>query len=156
MIQRRIELIGLLLLFLSLGATAAGLGGLIGAATSQLGVNEQQASGGMGALLGAAKQNLGGDKYGELLSMVPSLSGLAGSAATTATGSSGGGLLGAAASALGGGSGLGQAAQLAETFQGLGLSPDMVGRFAQVALDYVQGEGGAQAMELLKSGLDFL
>jgi hypothetical protein len=108
------------------------LGGLLGAATGQLGVSEEQASGGMGALLGTAKENMGGSKYGELLSMVPGLAGLAGDA-----GGSAGGLMGAASSALGGGSGLGQAAQLTDTFKGLGLSPDMVGKFAEVALDYL-------------------
>lgn len=143
----------MLLIFLAspLASQAVDPGGLLGAATSQLGVSEKQASGGMGALLAAAKGNMGENKYGELLSMAPSLGGLAGDA-----GGSSSGLMGAAASALGGGSGLGQAAQLMDTFKGLGLSPDMAGRFAEIALDYVQGEGGTQAMELLKSGLSFL
>ncbi len=153
MVQSWIErlLLSLVLLVACSAVVAMDVGGLLGATTSQLGVTSEQASGGMGALLGAAKSNMGGDKYGELLSMAPGFKGLAGTG-----GESSGGLMGSAASMLGSDSSLGQAAQLADTFDSLGLSSDMIGEFAKVALDYAQSEGGAKAMELLKSGLSFL
>jgi hypothetical protein len=141
------------LLFLPLHLLAADTVGLVSALTSQLGVSQEQASGGIGALLGSANSNMGDDKYSSLLSMVPSLTGLASDAAGSSSSS---GLLGAASSMLGGAGGsMDQAAQLMETFKGLGLDSDMLGKFTQIALDYVQGEGGVKAMELLQGALQF-
>lgn len=141
------------LLFSPLQLLAADTGGLVSALTSQLGVTQDQASGGIGALLGSAKSNMGDDKYSNLLSMAPSLTGLA---TDTGDASSSSGLLGAASSMLGGAGGsMDQAAQLMETFTGLGLDSDMLGKFTQIALDYVKGEGGVQAMELLQGALQF-
>ncbi len=135
----------------------ADLGGLVGALTSQLGVSQEQASGGIGALLGSAKGQMGDSKYGDLLSKAPSLNGLATDTASSSDsgGSSWGGYMNQASSLLGGGETMSQMTKLAETFDGLGLGPDMVGKYSKVALDYVQGEGGTGAMDLLKSGLSF-
>jgi hypothetical protein len=44
-------------------------------------------------------------------------------------------------------------ANLADSFSKLGLAPDMVNQFVPVILDFVQSEGGQQAMTLLKSAL---
>jgi len=130
--------------------------GLLGMLTNQLGVTEQQASGGIGALMGVAKQNLPGSDYTQLLGGAPDLSTLAGAAAPVAASGSGGlgGLFGSAGSLLGGqNQSLGQLAQITQSFSQLGLSPDMVGKFAKVALDYVQGSGGTALMKLLAGAL---
>jgi hypothetical protein len=65
-----------------------------------------------------------------------------------------GGLTGKASSLLGGSAGSvkGMTA-LADSFSKLGLSPDMVNQFVPVILDFVQSEGGQQAMTLLKNSL---
>ena len=44
-------------------------------------------------------------------------------------------------------------AALTDSFSSLGLSPDMVGKYTDIILDYVQSEGGQQAMTLLKNAL---
>jgi len=129
---------------------------LLGMLTGQLGVTEQQAGGGIGALMNVAKQNLSGSDYTQLLGGAPDLGALAGIAAPAPAPSTGGlgGLFGSASSLLGGQSqGLGQLAQLTQAFSQLGLSPDMVGKFAKVALNYVQGSGGTALMQLLAGAL---
>jgi hypothetical protein len=147
----------LVLAALILLPAAASANALIDMATSQLGVTQPQAEGGMGALLSSARGNMGGDQYGELLSMVPDLGGLAEMAPAVggSTGSGLGSLAGAAGSMLGGstGSSLGSLAGLTQAFDGLGLSPDMVGQFSSFLLDYVQNEGGSKAFDLLKGAL---
>jgi hypothetical protein len=130
--------------------------GLIDLATSSLGVTQPQAAGGMGALLSNAKSTMGGSQYSELLSMVPSLAGLADAAPSiTNSGSSLGGLVSGAGSLLGGSSGssMGSLGQLTEAFASLGLSPDMMGQFSNLLLNYVQKEGGEVAFDLLKGAL---
>jgi hypothetical protein len=62
-----------------------------------------------------------------------------------------GGLTGKASSLLGGSTS--SMAGLADSFSKLGLAPDMVNQFVPVILDFVQSEGGQQAMTLLKSAL---
>jgi len=66
----------------------------------------------------------------------------------------GGGLAGKATSMLGSSSGSAKGtAALTDSFSSLGLSPDMVGKYTDIILDYVQSEGGQQAMTLLKNAL---
>jgi hypothetical protein len=136
--------------------TAAGDGtGLLGMLTHQLGISEQQASGGIGALMNVVKQNLAAGDYRRLLGGAPDLGTLAGAAppaAAPAPSGGMGGLLGSAGSLLGH-PGLNQMGQLTQSFAGLGLSPDMVAKFAKVALQYVQGSGGADLMKLLARAL---
>ncbi len=137
---------------------------LVDMLTSQLGVTPQQASGGAAALLGAAKPNLGGGDYSRLIQGAPALGAL-GSAAPAAaavtgrpasTGSGWGNMVNSASSLLGGqGTTLGAAAGLAKTFDGLGLSPDMVGKFAKVTYDYISQSGGVGLASLFKGALPF-
>jgi hypothetical protein len=147
------SVVALLVLFLSSTANAAGL---LDLATDTLGVTPQQAEGGMGALLSSAKGNMGAGQYSQFLSMVPSLSGLADAAPPAmGGGSSLGGLASSAGSLLGGSSGgsLAGIGQLTQIFEGLGLSPEMVGQFSDLLLDYVQREGGKMALDMLKGAL---
>ena len=118
---------------------------LIGSLVDKLGVTEDQATGGSGAVFKEAKNNMDPGDYSQLLKAVPGIDSLI-SAAPQA-----GGLAGKASSLLGGSAG--SMAGLADSFSKLGLSPDMVNQFVPVILDFVQSEGGQQAMTLLKNAL---
>jgi hypothetical protein len=133
----------------SIGGTVfADTSKLIGSLVDSLGVSEQQATGGAGAVFREAKDNMSPGDYTQLLDTVPGIDSLI-SAAPEA-----GGLAGKASSLLGGSAGSvkGMTA-LADSFGKLGLSPDMVNQFVPVILDFVQSEGGQQAMELVKNAL---
>lgn len=139
---------------------AADAAGLVGALTSQLGVNQQQAEGGAGALFGLAKQRMAPDQFGQVEQSVPGIGSLISAAPALGGGqSSGGGLGGMAGGALGslggGGAtgGLGALAPLAGSFSQLGLSPDMAGKFLPVILQYLNGNGAGSAAGLLKGAL---
>ncbi len=130
------------------GPVSAGAGKLIGSLVDTLGVSEEQATGGAGAVFREAKSNMSPGDYSQLLNAVPGIDSLI-SAAPQA-----GGLAGKASSLLGGSAGsVGGVAALTDSFSKLGLSPDMVNQFVPVILDFVQSEGGQQAMTLLKSAL---
>ena len=130
------------------GSVSADTSKLIGSLVDTLGVSEEQATGGSGAVFKEAKNNMSSGDYSQLLNAVPGIDSLI-SAAPQA-----GGLAGQASSLLGGsgGSATGMA-NLADSFSKLGLAPDMVNQFVPVILDFVQSEGGQQAMTLLKSAL---
>ncbi len=121
---------------------------LIGSLVDKLGVSNEQATGGAGAVFKEAKNNMNPGDYTQLLKAVPGIDSLISSAPEA------GGLAGTASSLLGssGGSAKGMA-NLADSFSKLGLAPDMVNQFVPVILDFVQSEGGQQAMTLLKSAL---
>ena len=130
------------------GPVSADTSKLIGSLVDTLGVSEEQATGGAGAVFKEAKNNMSFGDYSQLLSAVPGIDSLISAAPQT------GGLAGKASSLLGGsgGSATGMA-NLADSFSKLGLAPDMVNQFVPVILDFVQSEGGQQAMTLLKSAL---
>jgi len=130
------------------GPASADTSKLIGSLVDTLGVTEDQATGGSGAVFREAKNNMSSGDYSQLLKAVPGIDSLI-SAAPQA-----GGLAGKASSLLGGsgGSATGMAG-LADSFSKLGLSSDMVNQFVPVIMDFVQSEGGEQAMTLLKSAL---
>ncbi len=130
------------------GTVSADTSKLIGSLVDTLGVSEEQATGGSGAVFKEAKNNMSSVDYSQLLNAVPGIDSLI-SAAPQA-----GGLAGKASSLLGGSAGsVGGMTALADSFSKLGLSPDMVNQFVPVILDFVQSEGGQQAMTLLKNAL---
>ncbi len=130
------------------GPVSADTSKLIGSLVDTLGVSEEQATGGAGAVFREAKDNMSSGDYSQLLNAVPGIDSLISAAPQV------GGLTGKASSLLGGsaGSAAGMAG-LADSFSKLGLAPDMVNQFMPVILDFVQSEGGQQAMTLLKSAL---
>jgi hypothetical protein len=86
--------------------------------------------------------------YSQLLKAVPGIDSLISGAPDS------GGLAGKASSLLGGASGSASGmTALADSFSKLGLAPDMVNQFVPIILDFVQSEGGQQAMTLLKNAL---
>jgi hypothetical protein len=130
------------------GTVSADTSKLIGSLVDTLGVSEEQATGGSGAVFKEAKNNMSSVDYSQLLNAVPGIDSLISAAPQT------GGLAGKASSLLGGSAGsVGGMTALADSFSKLGLSPDMVNQFVPVILDFVQSEGGQQAMTLLKSAL---
>ncbi|MBN1277291.1 MAG: DUF2780 domain-containing protein [Deltaproteobacteria bacterium] len=131
----------------------AGDSGLIGLLSSQLGVTEGQAEGGAGSIFQAARQNLSIEDFSKVAGAVPGIDRMLG-AAPKLEGSSG--TLGGLSSMVGGSSGkLGGMAALTGSFEKLGLSGDMVGKFTPVILDYVKTQGGEYVMDLLKGALPF-
>jgi len=130
------------------GSVSADMSKLIGSLVDTLGVSEEQATGGAGAVFKEAKNNMSPGDYSQVLNAVPGIDSLISKAPQV------GGLAGKASSLLGGstGSAAGMAG-LADSFSQLGLSPDMVSQFVPVILDFVQSEGGQQAMTLLKNAL---
>jgi hypothetical protein len=127
------------------GQVSADTSKLIGSLVDKLGVSEEQASGGAGAVFKEGKNNMSSGDYSQLLNAVPGIDSLI-SAAPQA-----GGLGGKASSLLGGSAG--SMTGLADSFNKLGLSPDMVNQFVPIVLDFVQSEGGQQTMTLLKNAL---
>jgi hypothetical protein len=121
---------------------------LIGQLVDLLGVSQSQAKGGAGAIFKEAKNNMNTGDYSQLLGAIPGIDSLIKSAPQDS------GLAGKASSLFGSSSeSMKGTAALTDSFSALGLSPDMVGKYTDVILDYVQSEGGQQAMALVKNAL---
>ena len=121
---------------------------LIGQLVDLLGVTQSQAEGGAGAVFKEAKNNMSAGDYSQLLSAVPGIDSLIKAAPE------GGGLAGKASSLFGSSSdSVKGMVVLTDSFSKLGLSPDMVGKYTDVILDFVQSEAGQQTMTLLKNAL---
>jgi hypothetical protein len=121
---------------------------LIGQLVDLLGVTQPQAEGGAGAIFKQAKNNMSDGDYSQLLKGVPGIDSLVKAAPES------GGLAGKATSMLGGSSGsMKGLSALTDSFAKLGLAPDMVNKYADVIMDYVQSESGQQTMTLLKNAL---
>ena len=125
---------------------------LVNVLSNDLGVTEQQAAGGSGAIFSYAKQRMSAADFSQLSSAIPGLDGLLAAApAVEPQGGAAGSMLGKAGSLFGGSaSGLGQ---LGGSFAKLGMSPDMVSKFAPVILQYVNSAGGSGLMGSLKNAL---
>ncbi|MDT3778543.1 DUF2780 domain-containing protein [Nitrospira sp. MA-1] len=136
---------------------------LIQQLVSSLNINEGQAKGGAGLLFNLAKEKLSSGEFQQLTDKVPGVKDLLGAApATSPAASAGGGMMGALggiAASLGAGGlgdkmgGLGNLANLASGFSQLGLSPDMIGKFAPIVLSFVQNQGGDSMKGLLEKVL---
>ena len=149
-------------------AMAAAPGGsLTDTLVQELGVTPAQASGGAGAIFGAAKTSMSPGEFAQVSDAVPEMDSLLGAApAMGGVGALGGSEALGAAGALSGVTGVssssgvsgmmagaGALGGLAGPFGDLGMSPDMVGKFVPVIMDYVQTSGGASTAGLLKGAL---
>ncbi|HSC68690.1 MAG TPA: DUF2780 domain-containing protein [Cellvibrio sp.] len=138
----------------SKGKVQAALG-LVPMLTQSLGVTQAQATGGIGSIFQAAKGLMPANDFGTLSKAVPNMSSLLGAApAVTAPKQGSGNLLSGAlgaAAQLGANTQVG--AQLLSQFQALGLSPDMISKFADVAMTYLQKGEVPQAADLLSAAL---
>jgi len=146
--MKRILMAGLAALAVSALSFAADEASLVQTLSKQLGVSDEQAAGGAGAIFQYAKTSLSGDEFGKVEKAVPESTELIKKAppADTAT-SAAGGLLGKTGSTAAG------AAGLVSSFQKLGLSGDMVGKFTPIVVDYAQQKGGAEVGGILKKVL---
>ena len=136
------------LMFVAAGPVSADTSKLIGQLVDLLGVTQPQAEGGAGAIFKQAKSNMSDGDYSQLLKEVPGIDSLIKAAPES------GGLAGKATSMLGSSAGsMSGMSGLTDSFNKLGLSPDMVGKFTDVILDYVQSESGQQTLALLKNAL---
>jgi hypothetical protein len=147
-IVRKVTVLIVIAVFGLHGPVFADTGKLIGQLVDLLGVSQSQAEGGAGAVFKEAKNNMSTGDYSQLLGAVPGIDSLIKSAPEDS------GLAGKASSLFGGSSGSTKGtAALADSFSALGLPPDMVGKYTDIILDYVQSEGGQQTMTLLKNAL---
>jgi hypothetical protein len=125
---------------------------LVGDLTKQLSITPAQATGGAGALFGLAKSRLSAPDFSKISAVVPGMNGLLKAAPAASSLSSGGlsGISGLSKSLPGGAGGL---ASVASSFQKLGLSPDMISKFAPVLTQFVQAKGGSSVASLLSGAL---
>jgi len=125
--------------------------GLIPNLTRNLGVSEAQAEGGVGALMQLAKGQLSGGEFSKVSAQLPGMETLL-AAAPALSGKSSGGLGGVMGSLGGMSAGIGGLAKVTQQFEALGLSPDMISRFAELIVGYFRGGEGNTAA-LLEKGL---
>lgn len=131
--------------------------GLLPMLTSQLGVTETQAEGGMGSLMQVAQGALSSGQFSELSQGIPGMDTLLAAAPALGSTSSGGNALtGMLANAGGLAGSLGSMGKLTQQFEALGLSPDMIMQFANMAISYFsnsEAEGTDTTSNLLQTGL---
>ena len=120
---------------------------LVGELTKGLSITPQQATGGAGALFGLAKSRLNPADFGQIAAVVPGMGSFLKAAPSTSGGSGLEGLTGSLPGNLGG------MASAATSFQKLGLSPDMVGKFVPILTNFVHAKGGANVASLLSGAL---
>ena len=141
----------------SMADTAISALDMIPLLTGSLGSSKKQAEGGLGSLFGYAKGNLSSDQFSQLATALPGMNSLLGAAPavkTPATQQGGlGSLLNTAAQFS---SSLQPANTLMQQFESLGLKPEMVGQYAQVAQQYLQTPLGQEALQLLTQGFSGL
>ena len=128
---------------------------LIQQLVSSLGVNEDQAQGGAGLMFKFLQEKLNQDDFKSIADAVPGLDGIMGAAPNLgASGGDGGlmGMLGGIASSLGADK-LGDLAELGEGFSQLGLSADMIGKFAPAIINYLEQAVGGDIVEVIKKVL---
>lgn len=138
---------------ISSGTTAAnsitsGQVGLTDILVQQLGVSQQQALGGAGAIFQAAQASMSSQAFSVLSQSLPGMSAMLEAAPVAQTPLSGlSGMMGDA------GSTLNNATSLATSFQQLNLSPDMIGQFIPIVMNYVRNTSGQVTADLLSSAL---
>jgi hypothetical protein len=126
--------------------------GLIDTLMKQLGVTSDQAQGGSGALFDVAKNNLSESDFSQVSEAVPGMDGMLAAAPKSGSDSATGNLLSGLAAASGN-STLTDATSLINTFQQLGLSEGMVGKFTPVIIDYVKQNGSEHLANILQAAL---
>ena len=120
---------------------------LIGQLTKELSITPAQATGGAGTLFSLAKSRLSPADFSKVAAAVPGMNNFL-KAAPSSDQQSG---LSSLAGSLPGG--MGDLASTAGSFQKLGLSPEMVGKFVPILTNFVQSKGGANVASLLSGAL---
>jgi Protein of unknown function VcgC/VcgE (DUF2780) len=120
---------------------------LVGQLTKELSVTPAQATGGAGALFSLAKSRLSAEDFSKVAAAVPGMGSFLKAAPSTDNMSGLSGLAGSLPSGVGG------LASTAGSFEKLGLSPGMVGKFVPILTKFVQSKGGAGTASLLSGAL---
>jgi hypothetical protein len=140
------------------GSVASGIDmakGLIPNLTSALSITEDQATGGLGSIMKYAQSALSSDEGSALKDSVPGFDSLLAAVPSLSDGGGTGtlGKLSSLGGALGGGSGaLSGLSLLTQQFSALGLSPDMIGKMSNMAVEYFSSASPSTG-GLLKSAL---
>lgn len=124
-------------------------GGLVSLVGQQLGVTEAQATGGLGAIFSVAQQQLNGEQFSQIAGSVPGIDTLLSAAPKADSGSKLNGLLSQAGQY---GKTLQGANYLNSAFKQLGLSPESIAPFVDIAVQYLQSSNPAAA-SLLKQAV---
>jgi hypothetical protein len=117
-------------------------------------INPEQAAGGAGLIFKTLQEKLDPQDFSTLSAALPGVLELIQNAPQTKSGGGLMGALGGLAGALGGNGAAGQLGQLGQFaslvggFSKLGLSPDMIGRFLPLIMQYIQSEGGEQILKI--------
>ena len=128
---------------------------LVNLLMSQLGVTQPQAEGGAGAIFKTAQENLKPDEFKQIESAVPEAESLIKAAPKVEEESTGGfGSLTSMARQAAPGK-LGSAADLAQSFDKLGLEKEMVGKFSNIVVDYCKEKGGQVVSSLMQKAIGF-
>ncbi len=125
--------------------------------TSQLNINEQQATGGAGALLKIAQEKLGGD-FSKITQAIPGLDQMMAQAPQVANSQASGlgGVINSVLSTFGlNNSGAAQLVQLAGQFKNLNLDMSLVSKMAPIIVQFAQQKGGPVVGELLQKVMKF-
>ncbi len=125
--------------------------------TSQLNINEQQATGGAGALLKIAQEKLGGD-FSKITQAIPGLDQMMAQAPQVANSQASGlgGIINSVLSTFGlNNSGAAQLVQLAGQFKNLNLDMSLVSKMAPIIVQFAQQKGGPVVGELLQKVMKF-
>lgn len=135
-------------------------GSLVPQLTSALSISDEQATGGLGSIMQYAKSTLSNSEEQQLESSIPGLDSIL--AAAPALAGSKGGLSSALGQigALGGSVGdvakaAGGISLVQQQFEALGLSPEMIGQIAQMAMQYFSSNDAATS-NLLSQALGAL
>ena len=122
---------------------------LVGKLTKELNVTPKQAVGGADAIFGVVKSQLNPAQFSKVAAAVPGMNKFLKAAPPTTPGGSALSSLGS----LAGGGKIGGLASLAGSFQSLGLSPAMAGKFMPVMQNYIGSKGGAGVASLFAGAL---
>lgn len=133
-------------------ATSSALA-LVPMLTEGLGVTEKQATGGMGSILQAAQGLMSGSDFGTLSKAIPNMDSLLAAAPAVKDAKKGGILGGALDAAANYGANTKIASQLMSQFSSLGLSPDMISKFSNIAVGYLQNGTMPETADLLSTAL---
>lgn len=139
------------ILMLAVPAVNAEEAGLVSLISSKLGVTEKQAEGGAGAIFSIAKQSLSDDDFLGIAKVVPGIEKMMAAAPEEEESS---GLMGTISSLFGSQSDkVENLSKLKNSFEELGLSGEMVGKFIPIILGYVKEKGGEKLMSALQNAL---
>ena len=144
----------LTLLFLSATVQAGMTSELVNTLVNQLGVTENQAAGGAGAIFRSAKEKLAPEEFKKIESAVPEAESLI-EAAPQITGEKSSGGWGSALTSIAkeANPDVGAAAELAQSFDKLGLEKQMIGKFGNIISDYCKEKGGEIVQGLIQKAL---